>query len=585
MHLAPNIRRITRAAITLAGMLAVLAGAPGTGSAAAATPNSADGMITWTNCDDIAGLTNAELDTWKSRGVDGFVCVIRHLRGMGGSQDFTGDPAASLSGANYTLQRRLRDTDIAGRMRARGMKAYLGAYLVNYFNAATPLAEWFDDSGWRDRVLPKVGDLAGAAKRLGFAGLAFDHELYPQEGAHTASWSWRYPGHTRTETATRAKVKERGRQLMGAMVDGFPGLELVTYGVEFPESWNEVVQKEYNGVANAFADRLDIDFFDGLTSAEGYGALRIMDATFYKDSAPGNWETALQYHFNRTLALLSRRLSNWEHASSRLAISPFSWIDPGNECNCGWAAARPPADVAEQLQAFRKWGMDGEFADYSFNGLRAFDYSPYVEAMRAASTPAVVDAQAPALSVSSAVPADGGMKIAGTTADNLAVRVVRWKTDSGSGTAEVTWHADSGGPRTGYAWHSNWSIDAVPVEPGDGSITITVEDIKGLTTSRVIPTGGGAPPAEPVDPTPPPPPPAPAPPARPSSPPPVQRPVPPAAANPPAARRTAAERRRAARRKAARRRAARRRAARRRAARRKAARLRAARRRAALRRG
>ena len=287
MHLAHNIRRPRRVAVTLIGLLAVLAGALAPGSAAAATPNSADGIITWTGCNDLLTLTDGELDTWKSRGVDGFACVVGHLRGMGGAQDFTGDPAASLTGANYSLQRRFRDTDIVGRLRARGMKGYLGAYLVNYYNSATPLAEWFDDAGWGSKVLPKVGDLAAAAKRLGFAGLAFDHELYPQEGAHTASWSWRYPGYTRTEAATRAKAKERGRQLMGAMVDRFPGLELLTYGVEFPESWNEVVQKDYNGVANAFADRLDIDFYDGVTSAEGYGALRIMDATFYKNAVPG----------------------------------------------------------------------------------------------------------------------------------------------------------------------------------------------------------------------------------------------------------------------------------------------------------
>ena len=41
---------------------------------------------------------------------------------MGGTQDFTGDSAASLSGDRYQLQRELRDSNIVGRAKAWGMK-------------------------------------------------------------------------------------------------------------------------------------------------------------------------------------------------------------------------------------------------------------------------------------------------------------------------------------------------------------------------------------------------------------------------------------------------------------------------------
>ncbi|MGZ5391168.1 MAG: hypothetical protein ACXWD3_04810, partial [Mycobacterium sp.] len=82
---------------------------------------------------------------------------------------------------------------------------------------------------------------------MGFAGLAIDQELYPQEGGgQTASWSVRYPGNGHSEAAVRAKVNERGRQLMESMVGAYPGLELVAYDTPLPESWSAKVQADVN---------------------------------------------------------------------------------------------------------------------------------------------------------------------------------------------------------------------------------------------------------------------------------------------------------------------------------------------------
>jgi hypothetical protein len=113
-------------------------------------------MIFWTRCDDVVSLSDSELERWKLRGVDGFVCQIGHLRGLGGSQDFTGDASADLRGPNYDFQRRLRDSDVVKRARRRGIKTYLGFYVVNPSNRATPLAEWFDDRAWSTVVLPRL---------------------------------------------------------------------------------------------------------------------------------------------------------------------------------------------------------------------------------------------------------------------------------------------------------------------------------------------------------------------------------------------------------------------------------------------
>jgi len=481
----------TRARVWLVALAAILSTATAivsTTPAGAQAPGTvagdgADRVIFWLGCERIAKLTDAELDEWKSRGVDGFVCQVGHLRHMGGTQDFTGDPAASLDTDNYELQRALRDSQIVERAAARDMKMYLGTYLVNYSNLSTPLHDWFDDAGWSDLVLPKMTELAAAAKMLGFAGLAFDQELYPQRGnVESASWNWDYPGNTHSEAEVRAKAKQRGAQVMGAIVGAFPGAELVAYAVEFPETWHEAVQQIVNEVPDAFASRLDIDFWDGLSSVEGYGAIRLIDAIFYKSPQVGTWDNALEYNANRLASLLSRRFSNWEYAASRFFVSPYSWIDPGPQPS-SFDDARPPSYVAEQLLAFRKWGMGGELANYVYDDhLETFDYSPYVGALQAASTPGAVDSEDPTVTIANRDPGQAAT-VAGSAHDNLAVWAVRWRDDlGGSGVAELNWNPVDGDYKAGFDWNAQWSVPESDVSPDATRVTITAQDIKGRTS-------------------------------------------------------------------------------------------------------
>src|SRR5438874_546194 len=159
---------------------------------------------------------------------------------------------------------------------------------------------------------------------------------------------------------------------------------------------------------------------------------------------------------------------SWAYAAPRLYVSPFAWIDHGT-CNCGYQAARTPAYVATQLAEFRKWGMGGEFADYAYAGLRGFDYTPYLPAMRAASTPGVVDSSPPTVAINapraSAAPV-ATLALGGTTADNLAVRFVRWQNDrGGSGMAQLVWDVLRGDYNSGYSWRTRWSA-SIPVAAG-----------------------------------------------------------------------------------------------------------------------
>ncbi len=475
-------------ALVAAVALALVAAVPPAGSqSGVAGADSADRMIFWLGCDEVAQLTDAELDEWKSRGVDGFVCMVGHLRGLGGTQDFTGDPKTRLGRKHYALQRKLRNSDIVQRAAMRGMKMYLGAKLVNYYNRSTPLADWFDDAGWSDQVLPKLGNLAGAAKLLGFAGLAFDQELYPQVGnVEQASWGWNYPGNTHAEAEVRAQATLRGKQVMSTILNSFPRAELVAYDVEFPETWEALVQGVVNGEQDAYTSRLDINFWDGMTSVDGYGAIRLIDAIFYKSPHIGTWDSALQYNANRLAALLSRRLSNWDYASSRVYLSPFSWIDPGPSSS-DFDDAHSPSYVRDQLLAFRKWGMGGEFANYVYSqNLETFDYTPYVAAMQEASSPAVVDSQAPTVGVDPI----GSRRITGSAEDNLAVWAVRWSDNAGDSGAARSWADPISDPTSGLIWQTRWSIAKSELSPRANRLRISARDIKGHRTVQRISLGG-----------------------------------------------------------------------------------------------
>ena len=479
----PTLFACLAASLTLVVLLALAPGeAPTAASDSAA--NSADRLIFWTGCREVAELSDEELDVWKERGVDGFVCMVGHLRGMGGSQDFTADPDASLILPKYALQRELRDSDIADRAAARGMKLYMGFKLVNYFNHSTPLVDWFDNDGWNDDVLPKVRDFAGAARVLGFAGVAVDQELYPQQGRiSTATWRWSYPGNTHSEAEVRAKARTRGKQMMSALAGAFPGLEIAAYDVRFPETWIELVQREVNGNDGAYDKRLDVNFWDGMTAIVGYSAIRLFDSTFYKMPHRGTWAGALQYHQNRIYAYLSRNFANWEYASSRLHVTPFSWIDAG-PCDCDFDAARSPEYVAEQLTAFRQWGAGGEFANFAYSRLEDFDYSPYEEAMQNASTPAVVDESAPRLAVTPA--SSSSPVLRGIAIDNLALRRIAWTDDAGgSGVAVLRWQIFSGDYDKGYVDGTIWRVPLSELSPAATRVELVAEDIKD-NSSRTV---------------------------------------------------------------------------------------------------
>ena len=243
-----------------------------------------------------------------------------------------------------------------------------------------------------------------------------------------------------------------------------------------------------NGQFEHVGRRCDIDFWDGMTSVDGYAAIRFFDSVFYKAPHRGSWDSALTYNANQVLATFSRRFSNWDYASERVFVSPFSWIDEGPKPS-PFDDARSPEHVAEQLLAFRKWGMGGEFANYAYAPLADFDYSPYVPAMQAGSMPGDVDGVDPTLELTETA----GPTIEGTAHDNLAIRAVRWRDDRGrSGVARMNWEVLDGDYDSGYEWQTRWSFAAADVSPAATRVEVVAEDIKGNVSARVALVAGGS---------------------------------------------------------------------------------------------
>ena len=463
----------------------------------AAEPNSADQIILVTSGKACAELTDAELDLWKSKGVGGFICRITWLRPFGGTQSFTGDPTANLSGADYEMQRKLRDSNATARAKAKGISMHLGFYLESYWNAATPLNTWFDDSKWQSEAIPRIRDLAAAAKLLGFAGISYDSELYSQ----TATWNWNYPGNTHSEAQVRTKVKERGQQVMQAILGGFPNVDIIAYTTYLPETGDEIIQAIYNKQPDAFKNYTHIDFIDGLTSVNGYSAFNLSTEAFYKECYY-DWlpcDKVLQEHTNKLYSLLSRRLSNWEYASEHFFQPLFFWID-GPAGSTGWFVPRSAEYVASQLDAYKKWGNGRKLLIYATQGL-AFDYTPYVSGMQQASQPAVIDTLSPTLVITD--PEISGqyqtsssqLSLSGYAKDDMAIKAVRWTNDrGGSGAAQMNWQVFSNFTLASFAkyylnswdWQTNWGITDIVLQLGPNTITLVVEDTKGLKTTQIL---------------------------------------------------------------------------------------------------
>lgn len=461
---------------------------------------------------DAITMSNAQIDAWKAKGVDGFSIQSGYLgpsesaagSGCGGQNYWTGNPnhpSLFNSDPRYARQRQLRDSTFVSRCHARGIKVWLSLYTANWYNPITHLEAWFDDAAWARDIFPAISDLMGMAGLYGFDGMFWDCENYPTMSGSNETWVWNYSGNTQTQTATRAKAKERGVQVMNTIRNayGSDNLELGAYFFDHPETWHAEVQRVVNGLNNVFDNSVLPDFFFGLTAGTNWKAMRNFDAIFYKGASPAaTWDNALVYDQNRKYAWMSRNHPNWAHAAKKWHQAPFVWISSGST---PFEAARTPAQVATQLDAAARHGSGREFFDYAWEGMHtsSFDYTPYVASMQSASTPRDVDSAVPSLQITGVSSPATDLLVTGRASDlPYAIRVIEWTntTAATTGVLPWTWVVDSGSYETSYtAWHAQFTNAAIPLVAGSNSITITARDTHDNTASLTLTaTPGGSPP-------------------------------------------------------------------------------------------
>jgi hypothetical protein len=160
----------------------------------------------------------------------------------------------------------------------------------------------------------------------------------------------------------------------------------VAYDTVIAGTWTDKVQEVVNGRFGVYPGRRPRRSVGRAVQRAGLrGDPLVRFHLLQGDAHRRDWAVALEDNANSAYSVLSRRFPNWGYASSRLHVTPFSWIDEGPK-DSEFDDAREPDFVAGQLAAFRAWGAGGSFGNYAYAPPTDFDHEPYADAMRRAST-------------------------------------------------------------------------------------------------------------------------------------------------------------------------------------------------------
>lgn len=183
------------------------------------------------------------------------------------------------------------------------------------FNVTPGNVDWFDDFG---AILGNAKVAARVAKEGGCPGLMFDIEQYndqlfnyaKQRDAKTKAWE-----------AYAEQAKRRGREVMEAMQEGYPGLTVfLTFGYCMPWSETDGMKKPLREGSYG----LMAPFFDGMLSAAA-GKTRFIDGC---ESAYSYFEAK---KFKRSARLMREdvlaMVADRERYRERFTISFGLWLD------------------------------------------------------------------------------------------------------------------------------------------------------------------------------------------------------------------------------------------------------------------
>lgn len=290
----------------------------------------------------------AELAAFEKWGVFGGTTLAPARRGPDGAQH---DCRNAFSREHWE---RSDFTEALADLKAARPVTATDNFLFLYANPGD--VDWFDDAGWRE-IVEHWGHLAWLAKQGGLRGLLYDAEPYtpPHSQFFYAAQTQR---DRHTFDAYRAKARQRGCEVMKAVVAEFPDITLFTYRLlcdllPLTASANPALALEAHpyGLQPAFLD----GFFDAapptVTLVEG-------DENAYSYSRPDEFDRAFTQ-----LKLNALRLIAPEHRSqfrAQVQVSHGIYLDAHvNPTNSPWympplrgsRVARLEANVSAALQA------------------------------------------------------------------------------------------------------------------------------------------------------------------------------------------------------------------------------------------
>lgn len=253
-------------------------------------------LVLWMKLSDAITATDQNLAQLASLGVNGLCLQGAELPGLGGTDVWSQVTKSFVD-----------------RCKAQGITKVWLLWRSDTGKAdPCPYGEWFDDSRWNP-ALTAMGTIAAHAKAIGCAGVAFDHEPYSG-----ASWKWQYAGNTRSEPAVRAEAKIHGVQVMTAIVNQFPNVEILSYWDRFDGS--KQASDEGRPPKPLFsAEWCHIDYWDGLTSVPGWKSVGFADAAFYL----GGTQQQMTASRDGTMKYLIGALPP-QHGP--FSVSPFLWF-------------------------------------------------------------------------------------------------------------------------------------------------------------------------------------------------------------------------------------------------------------------
>ena len=235
-------------------------------------------------------------------GVDGFVCSVQRLAGMGGRNSFTGDPAKLDGDGPLAPAHAARVTDRGAGVET-GHEAVPRLLLCE--RTSIRRRRWRSGSTTPSGPRPSFPAVKGSRRRRArwVSGLAFDQELYAQQGGRqhrdvgVGLPGQRAARRRRSQSGAPTRAADDANDRRTRSRRRHPRL-LHDFSRRRSTSW---CRPRSTTPSRPYEQSVQIDFWDGLTSVEGYRVDRLPQRHVLQDPAPRH--VGLRVHLSLQPAL------------------------------------------------------------------------------------------------------------------------------------------------------------------------------------------------------------------------------------------------------------------------------------------